>query len=134
MVNRRDCNQPSFWSVAHTLGNIEPDKGSKPIIDMARKLGILVGTDRHLEYVIKLINAANAKGITVEVFLAGKSVLLTQRPEFSLLAGKARLSLCDTSFRSLGLEGDVPGMEFKDFATPARNTELMTRCDKYLVF
>lgn len=101
---------------------------------MAKKLGILVGTDRHLEYLIKLINAAYAKGITVEVFFTGKSVLLTQRPEFSLLAGKARLSLCDTSFRSLGLTGDIPGMGFKDFATQARNTELMNRCDRYLVF
>ncbi len=101
---------------------------------MAETLGILVGTDRHLENVIKLINAAYAKGIAVDVFFTGKGVLLTQRSEFSLLVGKAKLSLCDTSFRSLGLAGDVPGVGFKDFATQARNMEMMNSCDRYLVF
>ncbi len=31
-------------------------------------------------------------------------------------------------------EGDVPGVGFKDFATQARNAEMIKECDRYLVF
>lgn len=44
------------------------------------------------------------------------------------------MSLCDVSFRALGLKGDVPGFGFKDFATQARNAEIIKNSDRYLVF
>jgi hypothetical protein len=61
-------------------------------------------------------------------------VLLTQSPEFSKLVGKAKMSLCDVSFRELGLEGDIPGFGFKDFATQAKNAEIIKNSDRYVVF
>ena len=48
--------------------------------------------------------------------------------------GKAKMSLCDVSFRAQGLEGDVPGFGFKDFATQAKNAEIIKTSDRYLVF
>jgi predicted peroxiredoxin len=101
---------------------------------MAEKLGILVSSDKHLEYVVNLTDAAHDKGKEVEIFFTGKGVLLTQSTDFTRLVGKAKMSLCDVSFRALGLEGDVPGLGFKDFATQAKNAEIIKTSDRYLVF
>lgn len=101
---------------------------------MADRLGILVSSDKHLEKVIALTAAAHEKGKRVQIFFTGQGVLLTQKPEFEQLVGKAKLSVCDVSFRANELEGDVPGVGFKDFATQARNAEMITDCDRYVVF
>jgi hypothetical protein len=92
---------------------------------MAEKLGILVSSDEHLDYVINLTKAAHKKGKEVEIFFTGKGVLLTQSSDFKILVGKAKMTLCDVSFRALKLEGDVPGLGFKDFATQAKNADLI---------
>ena len=101
---------------------------------MSDLLGILVSSDKHLDYVIELTAAAQKKGKTVRIFFTGQGVFLTQQPEFEKLVGKAKLSVCDVSFRANGLEGDVPGVGFKDFATQAKNAEMIKECDRYLVF
>ncbi len=104
---------------------------------MTETLGLLVNTDKHLDYVINIVNAAYAKGKDIEIFFTGKGVLLTLKSNFRKLAGKARLSVCDVSFRANGLNGreaEVPGVGFKDFATQARNAEMIARVDRYLVF
>ncbi len=101
---------------------------------MAEKLGILISSDRHLDFVVNLTDAAHAKGKEVEIFFTGKGVLLTQLPDFTRLVGKAKMSLCDVSFRALGLKGDVPGFGFKDFATQAKNAEIIKNSDRYVVF
>ena len=100
---------------------------------MAEKLGILVSSNKHIDYVINLTRAAKDKGKEVEIFFTGKGVLLTQSPKFKNLVGKAKMALCDVSFRSLGLKGDVPGLDFKDFATQAKNAELIEKSDRYVV-
>lgn len=104
---------------------------------MADTLGILVTTDKHLDSVVGLVNAAHEKGKEVEAFFTGAAVHLTLLPEFSELAGKARLWICDVSFRANGLhgrEGDVPGVDFKSFATQGRNAEMLADSDRYVVF
>jgi hypothetical protein len=101
---------------------------------MGQKLGIMVGSDRYLDYVISLTDAAHIKGKTVELFFTGDGVKLTQDPDFQHLVGKAKISVCDVSFRAFGFTGDVPGVGFKDFATQARNAEMVNSCDRYLVF
>jgi predicted peroxiredoxin len=101
---------------------------------MGNKLCILVSSDRHLDYVIGLTAAAHEKGKEVEIFFTGNGVRLTQSPDFSKLVGKARLAVCDVSFRSHGLKGEVPGLGFKDFATQAKNAEMVEKCDRYVVF
>jgi predicted peroxiredoxin len=101
---------------------------------MDDRLGILVSSNKHLDCVIALTTAAHDKGKKVQIFFTGQGVLLTQQPEFEKLVGKAKLSVCDVSFRANGLEGEVPGVGFKDFATQARNAEMIKECDRYLVF
>jgi predicted peroxiredoxin len=101
---------------------------------MANKLGVLVSSNKHLDYVIALTTATYNKGKSVQIFFTGQGVLLTQKPEFKQLVGKAKLSVCDVSFRANGLSGDVPGIGFKDYATQARNAEMIESCDRYVVF
>jgi predicted peroxiredoxin len=96
-------------------------------------LGIIISSDKHFDYVIHLTHATHEKGNGVEIFFTGKGVLLTQSSEFNKLIGKAKLSVCDVSFRSLGLKGEVLGLGFKDFATQARNAEIIKDSDRYLV-
>ncbi len=101
---------------------------------MDETLGILVTSDRHLDYVLNLTDAARQRKKKVEIFFTGKGALLTQHPDFEKLAGKARLSVCDISFRALGLAGQVPGVGVNDFVTQARNAEMIEKCDRYVVF
>ncbi|WP_022665019.1 hypothetical protein [Desulfospira joergensenii] len=103
---------------------------------MSDSLGILVTSNRHLEYVVNLTEAAYAKGKKIQIFFTGNSVSLGFEPDFKKLVGKARLSVCDVSFRASGFHGredEVPGVGFKDFATQARNAEMAVECDRYLV-
>jgi hypothetical protein len=104
---------------------------------MADTLGILVSTDNYFDHVVSLTQAAHGKGKQVSVFFTGRGVLLTMHPRFKELVGKAKLSVCDVSFRANGLHGreaEVPGVGFKDFATQAKNAEMLAQSDRYLVF
>jgi predicted peroxiredoxin len=104
---------------------------------MAETLGIMVSSDKHLDYVINLTRAAHEKGKEVQIFFTGKGVLLALKPGFEQLVGKAKLSICDVSFRSNGLHGreeEVPGVGFKDFATQAKNAEMVAQVDRYIIF
>ena len=101
---------------------------------MADKLGILVSSDRHLDKVIALTAAAHEKAKKVQIFFTHTGVFLTQEPEFEQLVGKAKMALCLACFDKYGLEGDVPGFEDKDFATQAKNAEMMKESDRYIVF
>jgi hypothetical protein len=104
---------------------------------MADKLGILVSSDQHLDKVVNLTAAAHEKGKVVQIFFTGKGVRLTLDPGFKALVGKAKLSVCDVSFRANGFHGreeEVPGVGFKDFATQGRNAEMVDEVDRYLVF
>ena len=103
---------------------------------MAESLGILVNSDKFLDYVVKLTEAAHKKGKDIKIFFTGQGVLLTQKENFTKLVGKAKLTVCDVSFRSWGLSEPekVPGVGFKDFVTQARNAEMIEECDKYVVF
>lgn len=104
---------------------------------MAQTLGILVTSDKYLDYIINMTDAANKKGKQVQIFFTGNSVKLSLTRDFEKLVGKAKLSICDVSFRAHGFYGreeEVPGVGFKDFATQARNAEMSAQCDKYIVF
>jgi hypothetical protein len=104
---------------------------------MADTLGILVTSDKHLDAVVGLVEAAREKGKEVQAFFTGAAVHLTLQPDFAKLAGKARLWICDVSFRANGYHGrenEVPGVGFKDFATQGRNAEMLVEMDRYVVF
>ena len=106
-------------------------------ISGADVLAILISSDKHLDHVVNLTAAAFDKGKAVSLFFTGKGVLLTMKPKFRELAGKAELIICDASFRANGLHGrehEVPGVTMKDFSTQAKNAERLERADRHLVF
>lgn len=100
---------------------------------MQRTLAIMVNTDKHFEYLLQIVKTAHNKDVQTQVFFTGQGVLLTKKNEFEQLVGLADLTVCDVSFRSNGLSGDVPGVGFKDFVTQAVNAEMAANCDRYIV-
>ena len=109
----------------------------KKVSSAPDSLAILVSTDQHLDPVINLTTAAFAKGKSVNLLFTGKGVLLTIRPQFRKLVGKATVSICDVSFRANGLHGrenEVPGVTRQHFVTQAKNAQLMVNAKRHLVF
>lgn len=100
---------------------------------MNAPLGIMVATKDSLDHLLGMVAAAERQGLEVAVFLTGDGVLLTQDPRFGELAGRARMALCEVSFRAHELTGEVPGMGFKDFATQAKHAEMLEDCAHYLM-
>lgn len=100
---------------------------------MAGPLGIMAATQDSLEHLLGLVAAAEKQGVAVVIFLTGDGVLLTQDPRFGELAGRARMALCEVSFRAHGLAGEVPGLGFKDFATQAKHAAMLEDCPHYLM-
>jgi peroxiredoxin family protein len=97
-------------------------------------LGICVTTRASARHVLGLASAAARAGVSTEVFLTGEGVHLIRDHRFDELVEAARVSVCDASYRSAGLEGtDVNGLTDKDFVTQWRNAEMVERCDRYLV-
>ncbi len=101
---------------------------------MAKSLGVFVSSDKHLEKVIGLCKAARKKGIETTLFFSHLGTLLTQDPRFKELNGLGKLSLCNVGFEGHGLKRPVPGVDEKDYATQARNGEMIEECDRYVVF
>lgn len=101
---------------------------------MAKTLGLFVTSNQHLDKVIRLCRAAKKQEVEVTIFLSHLGTLLTQDPRFGELDGLAKLSLCNVGFESHGLKPPVPGVADKDYATQARNGEMIETCDRYLVF
>ena len=101
---------------------------------MAKSLGVFVSSKKHLDKIINLCHAARKKEVDVTIFFSHKGTLLTQDPRFGELEGLAKLSLCNVGFESNGLKPPVVGIGEKDYATQARNGEMIEECDRYIVF
>ena len=101
---------------------------------MAKSLGVFVSSDKHLDKLIKLCQAAKKKEVEVTIFFSHLGTLLTQDPRFAELEGLAKMALCNVGFEGHGLKPPVPGIGEKDYATQARNGELIEECDRYVVF
>jgi hypothetical protein len=101
---------------------------------MAKRLGVLVGSNQHLDKLIELLKAAKKKDVEVTIFFTHLGTLLTQDPRFAELGGLCKMSLCNVGFESHGLKPPVPGISEKDYATQARHGELIDECDRYMVF
>jgi hypothetical protein len=100
---------------------------------MTDTLAIMVSNRGAWPHLLGLVEAAEKQGLAVTIFFTGEGVLVTQNPRFAELTGRAKLALCEVSFRALGLEGEVPGIGYKDFATQARHAEMVEDFPHYLV-
>jgi len=100
---------------------------------MAKRLGILVSSNLHLDKLIKLVQTATIKGIKVKIFFTHLGTELTQDPRFKELGGLAEMYLCRVSFNQLKLKLPIPYLSEKSLATQVVNSEIIDDCDRYLV-
>ena len=101
---------------------------------MNRSLGLCVTTPGCAGHVAGLLEAAQRKGIRVEVFLTGDGVEVIRDPRFSVLLAADRVAVCEVSFLQRGFRLDgVQGLEYRDLTTQAFNADIVARCDRYLV-
>ena len=101
---------------------------------MSRSLGVFVSSDKHLDKLIRLCEAAQKKDVQVTIFFSHLGTLLTQDPRFGELDGMAKMALCNVGFESHGLKPPVKGISDKDYATQSRHGELIEEYDRYVVF
>ena len=101
---------------------------------MAKSLGIFVSSDKHLDKIIAICQAAKTKDIEVTIFFSHLGTMLPQDPRFGELEGLAKMSLCNVGFESHGLKPPVVGITEKDYATQARHGEMIEDCDRYVAF
>ena len=101
---------------------------------MSGSLGVFVSSDKYLDKIIKLCEAAKKKDVQVTIFFSHLGTLLTQDQRFGELDGMAKMSICNVGFESHGLKPPVKGISDKDYATQARHGELIEEYDRYVVF
>lgn len=101
---------------------------------MAKTLGMFVCTPKHFDHVMGLAQAGRRAGVEVSIFFSGEGVALTQHPAFAELAGLAKVSLCDVSYRRLGYEGLAPGLDKKGHSNQMEHALMVAEVDRYLVF
>jgi hypothetical protein len=101
---------------------------------MGKSLGVFITSNHHLDKIIRLCKAAKKKGVETTLFFTHLGTLLTQDPRFGELEGLGKLAICNVGFESHGLKPPVPGVGEKDYATQARNGEMIEDCDRYVVF
>ena len=69
------------------------------------KLGIIITTDRHLDHVVGITQAANAKGHEVSIFAMDSGTRLLENPEFTQLCAVENvvMSVCQHSASEHGV-------------------------------
>jgi peroxiredoxin family protein len=101
---------------------------------MKTKLGILVNSSKHLDYVVALARAAHASGKDVHVHLTQQGVFLLRQKAFSDLTCLARVSVCKESVEIFGLETQINNSRKKFLAPSCRLAEVLRDCDRCVVF
>lgn len=101
---------------------------------MSQTLGICVTTKNSFRHVVGIAEAAKNGGKKVEIFFTGEGVHQSQLSEFTKLLEFAKVAVCEVSYISYGYKGiEIPGLGDKDFATQARNAEMVEECDRYVI-
>ncbi len=93
------------------------------------KLGILVNTDKYLEDIVGVTEAAKAVGHDVTIFMMDDGTLLAQ-DLCDRLSGEAQLTYCEhsASLRQVSdVEGATSGSQYQ-------NAVMMHEADKVVVF
>jgi predicted peroxiredoxin len=101
---------------------------------MGKTLGICVATRDYMQHVLGIAAAAHKAGHAIEIFFTGEGVHLTQDHRFGDLMQLARVSICEVSYIANGYHNkELQGLSDKDFVTQARNAEMVSECDRYLI-
>lgn len=99
-----------------------------------KRLGILITHAEEFEHVWRLARAAGAKGVAVHVHLTGAGVLAARDIRFERLCTFANVTICGHSIRKWNLEELVQDRFATLMAIPDQIREVVTQCDRSLVF
>jgi NADPH-dependent curcumin reductase CurA len=99
-----------------------------------KRLGILITHAEEFENVWHLARAAGAKGVAVHVHLTGGGVLAARDVRFERLCTFAKVTICGHSIRKWNLEELVRDRFSALMATSDQIMEVVTECDRSLVF
>lgn len=100
---------------------------------MKTKLGILVNSTKHFDYVVALARAAHARGKDVHIHLTQQGVYLLREKAISDLTRQVRVSVCKESVRELGLEAEIGHSREKILAPSGRMADVLSDCDRCVV-
>lgn len=98
------------------------------------KLGILVNTDKHLDDVMGITEAAVSKGHEVIIFTMDAGTRFLENPSFTGLSGRqaVSMSVCDHSAKNIGVKTDgLP--EGIQLAGQFNNAQMNHDADKVIV-
>jgi len=99
-----------------------------------KTLGIYVTTDRYLDQLIRLCQAAKKKGVAVKVFFTHQGTRLCTNPRIEELKQYVELALCKVGFEGNRLERGLAPVADKAFASQSWHAEMIYDCDKYVTF
>jgi predicted peroxiredoxin len=102
---------------------------------MTDKLGIFVSSDKHKAMILGLGKAAMANGKEVHVFFTGPGVNLSPDPDVQeLMKAGAKMTLCDKTYQSLGLNEDYGEiLEGFEHGSQDNNAAMINEMDRYVV-
>jgi hypothetical protein len=97
-------------------------------------LGILVNSNQYFDFVLKLAEAATAKGKHVKIHLQGPGLDLIALDSFEHLLNMARISIS-----AAGLHSSVATVQQKfsksvEVVTPKKLNRMLNECKRHVVF
>jgi predicted peroxiredoxin len=98
------------------------------------KLGIHIKTDRHLEQVVGIVNAAAAKGHEVTIFVMSGGERLLENPKFSGLCKTPNIvmSYCDHDATHMGIRKEMIPAEIAS-GSQFNNAVMVDKADRVIV-
>ncbi|MBI5550365.1 MAG: hypothetical protein HY911_02580 [Desulfobacterales bacterium] len=97
-----------------------------------KTLGIFVISDRHVEYVFALAQAAHLEGLMVCVHLLGSGVRLVRQAAFGQLAALARISICSESAEFFQVDRQLAKERQGQIVPAGEMARILRRCDRHL--
>ena len=100
---------------------------------MKTKLGILVNSNNHFDYVVALARAAHAKGKDVHIHLSQQGVFLMRERALNDLIRLVRVTVCGESVKAFGLGAEFDSRKII-LAQPCHLEKILSDCDRCVVF
>lgn len=97
-------------------------------------LGILVNSDRHFDYVLKLSEAASAAGKSVWIHVLGKGFGLFAAGQLTALSRMARITACAAGLPRAAAEGSCRLPTEVEIVSAGEFAGILRKFDRTVVF
>lgn len=104
------------------------------MVDSCGTLGILVNSDEHFDYVLKLTEAATAKGRQVRIHLLDKGLGLLSSDALAPISRMAKISACAAGIEAMAATVSAGLSASVELVAPHRLAELLQAFDRIVVF